>query len=216
VPHHSLNLTFHGIGAPVRALDSGEERVWVGRERFLAVLDAAGNRDDVHLTFDDGNRSDVEEALPELRRRGLGASFFIVAGRIGSRGFLSEDDLRELDRAGMRIGSHGMHHVPWRELGDAELREELISAREALEQVLGHPVIQAACPFGSYDRRVLRSLLRAGYRRVYTSDCGRARHGDWLQARNTVTPDDDGLPEVASGMHSALHRQAKLAVKRWR
>jgi len=83
------------------------------------------------------------------------------------------------------------------------------------------PVVQAACPFGSYDRRVLRSLRGSGYRRVYTSDRGTTGPGDFLQARNTVGPDD--RPELLSAIESldssprtAMPRRAKLAVKRWR
>ena len=45
----------------------------------------------------------------------------------------------------------------------------------------------AACPFGSYDRTVLRGLRRAGYRHVYTSDGGIVSTGDWIQPRVTIT-----------------------------
>ena len=59
---------------------------------------------------------------------------------------------------------------------------------------------EAACPFGSYDRRVLESLRGSGYRRVYTSDRGTTDAEDYLQARNTVGPDDrpELLSEIAS------------------
>ena len=63
---------------------------------------------------------------------------------------------------------------------------------------MGAEVIEAACPFGSYDRRVLGELRRAGYRKVYTSDRGPAGRGDWLQPRNTVNCGDgaDALARV--------------------
>ena len=41
--------------------------VWVGLASFLDVLDAAAERGDVTITFDDGNASDVEIALPALQ-----------------------------------------------------------------------------------------------------------------------------------------------------
>jgi hypothetical protein len=41
--------------------------VWVSRERLDAVLDSVAGRDDVRITFDDGNASDVVHALPALR-----------------------------------------------------------------------------------------------------------------------------------------------------
>jgi peptidoglycan/xylan/chitin deacetylase (PgdA/CDA1 family) len=221
VPDRSLNLTFHGIGNPARALDLGEEQVWLGRDRFLAVLDAVGKREDVHITFDDGNASDVDQALPELRRRGLGATFFVVAGRLDAPGFLGKNDVLALADAGMGIGCHGMYHRPWRHLTDSELHEEVVNARETLEAILGRPVAEAACPFGSYDRRVLKTLRRADYQRVYTSDCGTASGSAWLQARNTVT--EQARTDLAAQLfkdpapfHRAIGQRTKLAVKRWR
>ena len=77
----SINLTFHGIGEPQRPLETNEAAVWVSRDRFLSLLDAVVGREDVRITIDDGNASDVEQVLPALRERGLSATFFVVAGR---------------------------------------------------------------------------------------------------------------------------------------
>lgn len=214
-----INLTFHGIGDPPRPLDPGEASVWIGQDRYEAVLDSVADRDDVHITFDDGNASDLEIGLPALQRRGLTATFFVVAGRLGTPGFLDADGVRALRAAGMRIGSHGLHHVPWRGLDDAQLDAELTAARDALQDALGAPVHEAACPFGAYDRRVVTALRRRGYRHAYTSDRGLARSGQWLQARNTVL--EHGGADVAaiarrpSPLASAA-RTAKHLAKRWR
>ena len=50
------------------------------------------------------------------------------------------------------------------------------------------PVTEAACPFGSYDRCVLRSLRRHGYQRAYTSDPGTTRLHDWIQVAQHRSP----------------------------
>jgi peptidoglycan/xylan/chitin deacetylase (PgdA/CDA1 family) len=218
----SINLTFHGVGEPSRALEPGEADFWVSTDRFEALLDVACTREDVRITFDDGNGSDLEHALPALLARGLGATFFVVAGRLGSPGFLTEDDVRELARAGMSIGSHGMSHRPWHNLDDATQHEEIVQAKAILERVLAAPVTDAACPFGLYDRRALQALRRAGYRRVYTSDGGSAADHEFVQARTSIGSGDgpdDPAAFVAScqvSAHRALPRWAKLAVKRWR
>ena len=221
MPQRSINLTFHGVGDHDSALPPGEEHVWLSAAAFEAVLDAAAGRDDVRITFDDGNASDVAHALPQLRRRGLSATFFVVAGRLGEPGFLDADDVRALYAAGMTIGSHGMRHRAWRRLGERELVEELVESRRLLEAVVERPVTHAACPFGAYDRRVLRSLREAGYEQVYTSDTGTTTSDRWLQVRNTVCRGDDGglLERIVSSERSrghALRRRAKLAAKRWR
>ncbi len=217
----AINLTFHGVGEPQRRLDPGEANVWVNRERFLSILDSVTDRADVRITFDDGNASDVTHALPALRERGLEATFFVVAGRLGAPLFLDAAAVKELADAGMTIGSHGMRHRAWRGLDDGALREELVDAKAILEDVVGRPVTQAACPFGSYDRRVLRRLRGSGYHHVYTSDRGTTRSREFLQARNSIGPHDEPavleqIERLEAPVYRALPRRAKLAVKRWR
>jgi peptidoglycan/xylan/chitin deacetylase (PgdA/CDA1 family) len=221
VLERSINITFHGVGTPDRDLDPGERDVWISRDQFVALLDRAAGRDDIAISFDDGNASDLEHALPALRERGLSATFFVVAGRLGTPGFLDESAIGALSAAGMEIGCHGMRHRPWRGLDERELHEELVEARTVIERAVGRPITRAACPFGSYDRRVLRTLRRCGYHHVYTSDRGVARSSDFLQARTSVGPSDgpallDGIAALDSPTYKALGRRAKLAVKRWR
>ena len=221
VPRRLINLTFHAIGDAATRLDAGEKAVWLSSARFLGVLDSVADRPDVRITFDDGNASDVEYALPALNERGLRATFFVVAGRVGMPGFVDEGGLRVLTSAGMTIGCHGMRHRPWRALDECSLCEELVEAKRVLEGIVRHPVTEAACPFGSYDRRVLRALQRDGYRTVYTSDGGTARPHAWLQARNTVRIGDGPrlVEQIASSDrrgYRALRRHASQAAKRWR
>lgn len=216
-----ITLTFHGLGPITRPLDPGEDRVWLDTPRFHALLDAVAGRDRVAITFDDGNASDLELALPALAERGLGATFFVVAGRIGEPGFLDADGIRTLSAAGMRIGCHGMHHRPWRRLGERELEVELVDARRRIEDAVQRPVTEAACPFGAYDRASLRALRRGGYRAVYTSDRGTTTGAHWLRRRNTVTATDDPdlldrIPALDRPAYRAVGRRIKHTVKRWR
>ena len=173
-----VNVCFHGIGAPQRRLEPGEDAYWISRDVFLGVLDRVAGRGDVRLSFDDGNSSDVEIALPALLERGLRASFFVVAGRLDRPGSLSRDDVRRLHEAGMTIGNHGMSHRPWRGLDPARRREELVTARTVLQDVTGSRVHDAALPLGRYDRT------------VQTSDRRWARSDHWLQPRYSIRSGD--------------------------
>ena len=215
------NICFHGIGTPKRELEPGEGRYWISVHAFLAMLDVLAPRPGVRISFDDGNSSDVDVALEALRARGLSATFFVVAGRLGAPGSLDAHDLRELDRAGMTIGTHGMDHRPWRRLAPADLERELVAARARIADAVGHPVGEAALPLGAYDRRVLRALRRLGYEKVYTSDRRVARATDWLQPRFSVVATD--TPETleadmlaAPSRTGALWARAKERAKRLR
>ena len=211
-------LNFHGIGAPRRELDEGERGVWLDRRRFAEILDAVRDRADVRLTFDDGNRSDVDEALPELASRGMHARFFVCAGRFGDPDFVDRVQVRELRDAGMAIGSHGMDHVGWRRLSPAGTQREIVDAKNLLEDVLEEPVEHAACPFGAYDRRSLGALREAGFARVYTSDGGPAGDGDWLVARRTVQRWDtaESVARMLQNGAPSPADKVKRWVKNWR
>lgn len=185
-----INICFHGIGVPKRTLEQDEAGYWIESGLFEEVLDHFGSRQDVRLSFDDGNRSDLDHGLEGLLRRGLTGSFFPLAGRLDQEGSLRRDDLRAIAKAGMVIGSHGMDHLPWRGMNDHDLDRELITARDTLSEVAGRPITQAALPLGRYDRRVLRRLRALTYRRVFSSDRAPATDGAWLQPRYSVRDTD--------------------------
>jgi peptidoglycan/xylan/chitin deacetylase (PgdA/CDA1 family) len=214
-------LNFHGVGPILRKIDDGERDCWLDPDYFEAVLDMAAGQPHIRLTFDDGNASDVDIALPALLKRGLKAAFFLCAGHVDTPTFLSREQIRRLQANGMNIGSHGVAHVSWRGLASAQLNVEVGGSRKVLEEICGIPVDSAACPFGAYDRNVLSFLRRAGYRSVYTSDGGAANLNHWLKGRNTIRRTMD-IADIASliqngpGAFRQLSIKARQTVKRLR
>jgi peptidoglycan/xylan/chitin deacetylase (PgdA/CDA1 family) len=210
-------ILFHGIGTPRRMLEPAEERYWITVHAFHAILDAIALRPDVRITFDDGNASDLDIALGALVERGLVASFFVVAGRIGARGSVDADGLRELRRQGMTIGTHGMDHRPWRRLSSPDRERELIEARYLIAAAVGSQVDEAAVPLGMYDRRSLSDLARLGYAAVHTSERMPGRTGSWLQPRFSIVAGDTVesvqqhvLAEPSSARRLWLEARARL------
>ena len=214
-------LNLHGVGAPQRKLPASERRVWIDQALFEAILDYLPTRSDVELTFDDANESDFTVALPALRARGLKPRFFLVADRIDQPAFLSRRQVEGLLASGMALGSHGLRHRPWATLDRLELHEEIVEARSRLEQLASVRVEHASCPFGSYNRRVVRALRNAGYKGIYTSDGGPAQPGALILPRNSVcnTWTLETVKQVLSDEVVPLRRllrNLKLAIKRWR
>jgi peptidoglycan/xylan/chitin deacetylase (PgdA/CDA1 family) len=213
LPASVVIVNVHGVGAPTRALDPGEDVAWVSVAQLELVLDAAIGRPDVRLTFDDGNVSDVEIALPRLLERGLTAEFFIAAGLLGDPGRLDKDGVRELRAAGMPVGSHGWAHRDWRRLTPEQAHQEFVEAPRLLAELSGAPVRRHSIPFGSYDRQVLSRLRGVGATRAYTSDGGRTRDGGWLQARNSLrdTLDAGWIERVMLRPPSVPRRARRIA-----
>jgi peptidoglycan/xylan/chitin deacetylase (PgdA/CDA1 family) len=132
------------------------------------------------LTFDDGYRSMRRVALPLLHKFRYPAVLFMPTAFIGKRNsfdLLSEpeeemcdwEDLRELERWGISVQSHGVSHRSLSELSAAEQREELFRSKKALEDGLGRPVEVFSYPYGDggkdpQKRLALRKILeKAGY-----------------------------------------------------
>ena len=211
-------LNFHGIGRIERPFDPGEAVVWINTDHFTAILDSIPDQAGFGLSFDDGNRSDVEIALPALTKRSMKASFYIPVGKLGEPGFLDESDLRALVNAGMTVGSHGWSHQSWRNLSPTDMDRETKESKKMLEAITRSPVLAAACPFGAYDRSVLRALREAEYQQVFTSDRGPAIAHQFLNARNTVYTSRGPEEILAEHDHfrNSWARRVRLAYKRSR
>lgn len=217
----AIALIFHGIGQPNRRVGPDEAPYWVSASRFERVLAAVADRPEAYeITFDDGNLSDHEIALPILQKFDLRARFFVLSGRIGATGSLDKSHIRALSAAGMTIGSHGIDHVAWPTLPDAELQNELQGSRACLEDICGHAITEAGIPFGRYDARVLRALRSAGYHSAWSSDGGRYRGSDYLKPRTSLRGDMEAgeIQAVLSGkmtLRRRLRRAVRMAQKRW-
>ena len=188
---NELILLCHGIGQPNNGVGSEELAYWLSPAAFCDLLDQVAECPTsaefrISLTFDDGNASDACVALPELSKRGLSASFFVCAGRIGKRHYLDKSMIKDLLEAGMSIGSHGMDHRDWRTLDSIALDVEMGDARRKLEDISQRAVTTVAIPFGSYDRRVLNRLKRDPWACIYTSDRGTARSWAKIKPRETL------------------------------
>jgi peptidoglycan/xylan/chitin deacetylase (PgdA/CDA1 family) len=123
----------------------------------------------VCITFDDGCETDLIAAAPLLSEFGFRATFYITAGFLGTAGYLSSAQLRELDHLGFEIGCHSMTHPYLSDLPEAGLKREIADAKLNIEQILGHAIEHFSCPGGRYDARTLEMARRAGFRTVANS-----------------------------------------------
>jgi peptidoglycan/xylan/chitin deacetylase (PgdA/CDA1 family) len=124
------------------------------------------------ISVDDGYVDDVRTILPDLERWHMVATFFVITGRTHEPGFVTADQIRELDRAGMDVGDHTAHHLDLPELTPSELKSETAGSRRALQSILGHPVYYFAYPFGAFNDAVLQAVHAAGFTMAYTTQSG--------------------------------------------
>lgn len=138
----------------------------------------------VALTFDDGYENFYEHAFPALQRYGFPATVYLIAGLIGRDAqwfaadgratppLMTADRVRQLRRAGIDFGSHGLSHVKLAEVDRARMRDEIARSKVELESLLDEEVRHFCYPYGSHDPEVVESARTAGYRSAVT--CVRA------------------------------------------
>jgi len=143
------------------------------------------------ITFDDGHRSNFEQAFPLLEQFGLKAIFFLVAGCVGKIDkYLLWDQARQMVAAGHRVESHGWSHRLLTQCSPSDLEQEVARSKHELEDRLGVEVAAISAPGGRWDDRVVEACARAGYRYLYHSNPwipADSRQGLHLQGRHMVT-----------------------------
>lgn len=169
----------------------------------------------VWITFDDGHVSNLELALPVLRRFGLRAIFFITTDWIGTKGFMNEQQLRELDGSGMLLGTHGCSHRYFADLSESELRSEMVESKARLEAILGHDVPGLALPGGSNHPAVKRLAGELGYQHVFGSRVALAQGDEdpleWPRIPMTNGMPEDFLSHLMRGDTAALEHMGRSA-----
>ena len=182
-------LNFHGLGEPPAWVDDDERPYWISAALFEEMVSRTDGRDDVLLTFDDGNRSDLEIAAPILQAHGRTAWIYVLSGRLQMPGYLTPGDVKALQAMGMPIGLHGRNHVDWRKIGAEALAEETILARRQLQDITGTAIDTVSIPFGAYNRALLKHLEKQGFTVIFTTDGGAADDQQRIRARTSIRSD---------------------------
>jgi peptidoglycan/xylan/chitin deacetylase (PgdA/CDA1 family) len=193
-------LMYHGIAASGAA---GIDKYGVTQDKFLRQLGLLRQQElkvctlselraakldskSVVITFDDGLNSDYAIALPALTECNLTAHFFVNTANVGKPGYMNWTQVREMDRTGMQIGSHGHQHVDHSRPSEQTLVKELRMSREMLQDELGHAVEWFAPPYGFVNRKTIRAAEAAGFSGVATSRISLAEAGSAVVPRIAV------------------------------
>ena len=116
----------------------------------------------VTITFDDGYRDNVEQALPMLVEREIPCVYFVTTHHTKTQTPFPHDvqageplavntveQLREWSDAGIEIGLHTRSHVDFSRVHSTEeAKREIEDSKAELEQMIGRPVRYFAFPFG--------------------------------------------------------------------
>ncbi len=158
------------------------------------------------VTFDDGLQSVVKNALPELSKRHIPCTIFIIADALGKQAdwitykkqngprefVISAEQLHTLPRAGVTIGAHTLTHPKLTAIGLDLAKREIVESRAKLEKLLGREVRLFSFPYGDFDEQLVECCISAGFTRAFASLPGSAfaEPGEFLTGRVSVKPSD--------------------------
>jgi len=121
------------------------------------------------ITFDDGYADLYTTAYPILARHKFKAVAYIVSGFVGRGGYVSADQVAQLDHNGIQIASHTVDHADLASSSYGSTMRELVDSKQWLEKLVGHPVIDFAYPSGKFNPQVVAEVQRAGYDTAVTT-----------------------------------------------
>ena len=126
----------------------------------------------VVLTFDDGYRDFLDQAVPVLVQRRLPATVFLVTDMLGKTAdwssasnqtqLMTEEEVRQIKIDGISLGSHTLTHTDITTLNEDELERQLVASRIKLAD-FGETFHAFSYPWGKYTDREVIAVQMAGY-----------------------------------------------------
>ena len=123
------------------------------------------------ITFDDGYKDLIINALPLLKKYNFKAICYIVANNIGKtntwdsknnlilkKDLMSILDIQEWLKNGMSIGSHSFNHLDLTSLNKEDLKFQLSKSKFFLEDIIGKKIKSFCYPYGKYNNNVIKEV----------------------------------------------------------
>ena len=130
-------------------------------ERKLPIYCVDTTEKKIAISFDAawGNEftDDILNILDEYQAR---ATFFLVGFWIDK----FPDDVKEIQKRGMEIGSHSMTHPDMTTIGTDQIDKELDENAAKIKELIGKEPKLFRCPYGAYDNTFMEIAESKGYK----------------------------------------------------
>lgn len=151
------------------------------------------------ITFDDGYKDFYTTAWPLLKKYNFTASEAIISGRMDGNEYMTPQQVKEIDEAGIEILSHTVNHHDLQK--DPDQNREIINSKKYLENLLQKPILGFVYPSGKYNAETLKLVKASGYKFAMTTEPGDADlNSDLFQLHrirvdNRIDPESLPKPE---------------------
>jgi peptidoglycan/xylan/chitin deacetylase (PgdA/CDA1 family) len=208
-PYYQINTTPKAFARQMRWLRQNGYHTLDLQDLQKALIGGRDLSKAFVVTFDDGYRDFYTDGFEAMKQCGFTATIFLATDRIRNTSmriegvdYLTWNEVRELHKGGISLGSHTVTHPDLRSLGPDQIEYELGYSKESIEQEIGAPVATFAYPFAfpeedkDFGRFLAGILENLGFETGVTTIIGRAtRHSNrfYLPRLPVNTWDDPAL-----------------------
>ena len=175
----TTNIRLEQFDAHLERLQSGDFTVWP-LPRIVEYLQTGQPLPDrtVAITIDDAYLSVYEEAWPRLKALNMPFTVFVATQPIDANryGYMSWDQIRELQAGGVTIGSQTRTHPHMHKISIERSKSEIAESNARFIAELGMRPDLFAYPYGEYDMAVIEAVKQAGFTAAFGQNSGIA-HG---------------------------------------
>lgn len=183
------------------------------REHLQLIKEVAPN---TVLTFDDGGVTFLTVIAPLIEEYGFRGHFYIATDYIGTAGFLSEAQIKDLDKRGHYIGAHsGSHPQKMTDLTIEERKSEWARSIAKLSQITGKAVEEVSIPNGYYQKSDLSLLSDLGVKQIYTSSIVDNKKFKEARVLGRIAMFDNTTVSILKGVLSSRLVYMKLLSKQY-
>lgn len=124
------------------------------------------------LTFDDGYEDNYTEMWPILEAHSMKAVVYVITNELGKKNYLTLEQVKDMQRRGIEIGSHTSDHIPLTELDETFKRRQVRESKIYLEWSGLNPICSFSYPNGVFNEEIEKLLREENYLTAVTGEAG--------------------------------------------
>lgn len=129
----------------------------------------------VVITFDDGYLDVYTNAYPVLKQKNFKATIFLPTQLLGGGDYMTWDQVKEMVNSDLiTAGDHTLSHKTVYSLDEIQMKDEILSAKNIIEQNTGRAVNVFAYPYGNFNSEAESILQSGGFVGAVTTNRGLA------------------------------------------